>query len=72
MYYSSPYGSQAQFSTGYPVSGTQGPATYDRRGSLDYSHNDFGYPGARLGPGGAPAPFFNQIGKTTIILLPRT
>lgn len=71
MYYSGPYGSQAQFSPGYPVPSMQGQAAYNRRGSSDYSHNEFGYPGARPGPGGAPAHFFNQTGKTTVVLLPR-
>lgn len=62
MYYANPYASQSQISPGYPVPGTHGQSGYDRRGSLEYSHNDFGYPGARLGPGGAPASFFSQTG----------
>jgi hypothetical protein len=65
MYYSTPYGLQGQYNSGYPVQGTQNSALYERSGSMagasvgltsplsmDYQHHDGGFPGARMSAGG--------------------
>jgi len=57
MYYSPPYGSQAQFSPGYPAPGAQSQVNYDRKGSLDYPSHDGIFPAARGGTSGTQAPF---------------
>jgi hypothetical protein len=67
MYYSTPYGMQGQYNSGYPVQGTQNQVLYERRGSMtgvpvglttphnmDYQHQEAGYTGARMGAGGFP------------------
>jgi hypothetical protein len=62
MYYSAPYGHQAQYNPGFQG---QGHAMYERRGSMagaspglnsshniDYQHHDGSFSAARLGAGG--------------------
>jgi hypothetical protein len=61
MYYSAPYGHQAQYNSGFTA---QGQAMYERRGSMagalglnsahnvDYQHHDGSFSSARMGVGG--------------------
>jgi hypothetical protein len=67
MYFSTPYGMQGQYNSGYSVQGTQSQVLYERRGSMtganvglttslnmDYQHQEAGFTGARMSAGGFP------------------